>query len=605
MIRGPRRMAPPEPGIMGTPNQGRLPRKLALGLFHFNIQYVAGGLSGYHRYCTQAIIPFLEVFQANPTFRASFELAGVGLEFLAKHYPWAIAALRDLNRRGQLEIISSTYTPALWVAFPGRDLRKSVELNRSRIASLGLEVAEIFFAQEAFFGSGLRALDELFAVALCKDEFLRHQMAPGDIAAAYRLGRMRVVVGASHMLNEVAAIARADPASSIARASLGIYGERIRQAMLTLPESGGGAKVGAAGDIAWRWYHMGSGHHFVTPHSPENWSQFFADERWMAINMSVLQEIEAAGFTLSTVSDFVSATKDIAVKPLPPVVEGGWNTVKSRGVFTWMNRQSRSWDRNTEILGMAWRSREEVVKCEEIVEVLPTDAQELARSALEAVWQDQLMAESSDPCGWVPVPSEVRFGMEAADAALLAAQAFRERLETQYGPIASPAGAGEDIDADGADSTAIQELVAAMPTKLVAAQGCAEIYAYTAQAVCCAMSARAVAAEAGISFPVLSGRILFCPSGLEWETQPFEVDEMRADETFFPLANGLLGVGNDCFIIRINRYGQPAARVARASREVSFLICGSVVGRPLDWRFLLFKGPVAGAIALANKVNCV
>jgi len=45
--------------------------------------------------------------------------------------------------------------------------------------------------------------------------------------------------------------------------------------------------------------------------------------------------------------------------------------------------------------------------------------------------------------------------------------------------------------------------------------------------------------------------------------------------------------------------------VSKASREVSFTIVGSVVGRPLDWRFLLFRGPVESAIALANKVNCV
>jgi hypothetical protein len=52
----------------------------------------------------------------------TFEIAGSGLEFLNDHYPGAIALLRDLVARQQVELVSAVYAPTIWVAFPARDL---------------------------------------------------------------------------------------------------------------------------------------------------------------------------------------------------------------------------------------------------------------------------------------------------------------------------------------------------------------------------------------------------------------------------------------------------------------------------------------------------
>ncbi len=139
--------------------------KIALGLFHFNVQYVAGDVALCHRYCTQAVIPFLQEIALDRRYRVSFEMAGSGLEFLSQHYPEAIKLLRDLIARNQVELISSAYVPTVWVAFPKRDLVKSVEINRACLQSLGLSAADIFFSQEAFFGPGLKAISHLFKIA--------------------------------------------------------------------------------------------------------------------------------------------------------------------------------------------------------------------------------------------------------------------------------------------------------------------------------------------------------------------------------------------------------------------------------------------------------
>ncbi len=578
-------------------------RKLALGLFHFNVQYVAGNIAGYHRYCSQAILPFLDVFKRNPTFRASFELCGSGLEFLAKHYPTALADLQMLISRQQLELISSTYIPSLWIAFPLRDLIWSININRRRLAALGLKPADIFFSQEAFFGQGLSVVEDLFSAVVCKDEFLRHQIPDFDFAKSYSLARMRVVVGANHLLNAIARIAQKKPASSIGKAALGSYGERVRKAMQTLPADNEDSGGGRIQNLSWHWYHLGSGHHFTTPHGPENMAQFFADARWTSMNESILRDLQSRNYTLSTIGDFLTATRAQVQTPLPTLVEGSWNSKRSRGIFTWMNHQEKAWHQNTSILGLAWRSRHEVRRCEQIIEKLPAENKGSFLPHLESVWTKQLTAESSDPCGWSPLPGEVRFGLDAAESALEAAQAFRFKLCTQPGSVDQLSQFHDEIGVD--ESAGIQCVEFELQPTLIDAEGSIEIYPCSKQAKVCAVSAVATqqAKETGVSFPLKGTTISYCPSGQEEEVQTLDLAAIRCDELYLPLTNGLIGIGDGLYIIRVNRHGQPAARISPNSSVVTFKVVGSVASKSVAWRFIIFNGSEDDAVTLANQIN--
>jgi hypothetical protein len=571
--------------------------KRALGLFHFNVQYVAGSVASYHRYCTEAIIPFLECFQRNAKFRASFELCGSGLEFFAKHYSADFDVLRDIVSRGQLELISSTYFPSLWIAFPLRDLVKSIEINRDRLSALGLRPSSIFFSQEAFFGQGLRALDGLFSAAICKDESLRYQLSPARCFDYFSFGRMRLVVGSGHLMNEMARVICAQPTSAIGKAGLGLYSARLKAARASLPEV-----AVAQPQPNWHWYHMGSGHHFTTPNSPENSQDFFSDARWTSMNEKLISDLQDRGYTFSTITEYVEETKNKPTEQLSDIIESSWNCQKSRGAFTWMNKQERAFDRNTNILGLAWRSRHELRKCEKIFESLSIAEQKAAHPLLDSLWTKQLLAESSDPCGWAPTPNEVRFGIESAESALISARALHLTLQgrsKRKGPPSLPE--DEVIQIERPSSNAD---FASLPF-LIGAEGALDVYDCGVESAVCALSAKAIDEEAGIGFRLMSRSVVFCPSGLESEPTHLEIDSALPNELFLPLANGLIGIGDNMYVIRLNRYGQPSAKVNKKSDNVVFGISGKIVGRSITWRFMLFSGTLQAAVCLANTVNDV
>lgn len=174
-----------------------------LGLLYCNIQYVAGDPAGYHRYCVEAVRPILNAIARHKNWRISIAISGCGLEFISTFYPGMLCQLRSLIDSGQIELISSTYSPSFWPAYPGEDLLKSVEMNRRVLTTLGLVSSPVFFAHEGLFGLGLSRLAEVFDTVVCKDDYLSHFLGDVDVHCAYRHGTMRIIVGSNHILNEL------------------------------------------------------------------------------------------------------------------------------------------------------------------------------------------------------------------------------------------------------------------------------------------------------------------------------------------------------------------------------------------------------------------
>lgn len=103
------------------------------------------------------------------------------------------------------------------------------------------------FAQEAFFGPGIRVLDDYFDVALCKDDHLAHFLSPDQIAPIYRHGKMRVLVASNHLVGELTR-AMSPPE---ARDRLCAFHRH------TLSQDSNATYVAnaCAGDTSWFWYH--------------------------------------------------------------------------------------------------------------------------------------------------------------------------------------------------------------------------------------------------------------------------------------------------------------------------------------------------------------
>src|SRR4051794_33925041 len=86
--------------------------KYALGMFHFNIQYVAGGMVGYYAVAnpeidldaeqiedtivTESFAPVLELYQKHPTWGVNLEMQAYMLDVLAARHPAVLDLLRTL-----------------------------------------------------------------------------------------------------------------------------------------------------------------------------------------------------------------------------------------------------------------------------------------------------------------------------------------------------------------------------------------------------------------------------------------------------------------------------------------------------------------------------
>ncbi|HEX5412387.1 MAG TPA: hypothetical protein VFZ27_11085 [Terriglobia bacterium] len=574
--------------------------KLALGLFHFNVQYVAGHIQCYHRYCTQAVVPFLETIATNKQYRVSFEMAGSGLEFLARHYPAAIDLLRHLIHRGQIELISSLYAPAAWVAFPKRDLVRSIDLNRACLDRLGLESADIFFAQEAFFGPGLQGVMPWFKVAICKDDYLRYFSTSESLRPVYRLGNLCVVVGSNHLLNELRKLLDENGIGGIACSPF--YRARLKISEGSLNVTSPELITGASGPTEWRWYHMGSGHLFTTWATPADWEGFFADPDWMRLNTGIFDALITQGYQFGTITEFVRATENQHREPLPNVIEGSWNSEHSKGLYAWMGMQEHSWENDAGVLGLAWRSRHEVRKCEIGLERCRDrdSAASLARK-LDTIWKFQLMAESSDSLGWQPLPNEVGYGEAQADKTL--------ELCAKFLPQAGLNGLGSQLGTSELGGVAVtwQRCSGRPPvtTRLVGGDGEINWLDSDERIHVCDVQFRAGAPESGVEFARTSTLLAYCPSGLEQEPITIDLSAFRPTELYLPLANGLVSLAGDLHLIRVNRFGQVAARISRNNEWVAFCIRGPAEGKYYRWRFVVVRSALEEAVKIANAVNNV
>jgi len=566
--------------------------RIALGLFHFNIQDVAGEPAAYHRYCTQVVLPFLRAIASRREYRATFEMAGNGLEFLAENYPAAIELLRSLIAENKIELISATYAPTLWVAFPLRDLEQSIKLNLQVLERLRLPASRIFSAQEGFFGPGVEALGEWFDTAVCKDDTLRHLADEPARRPVYKLGNVTIVIGANHILHELAAgIIRASQEERPLEIS-SFHEAHIQEAVNSASHSAAEYIDGTAHGMEWHWYHTGSAHHFTTTGAPHNWEAFFCEPDWMAMNCGIFDSLLAQGYCMGFISEWASRMTAEGAEMLPAMIEGSWSPNRSRGVAVWMGRQEHRWQGGASVLTLAWRARKALRQCESAVDrVVDLVRRRELQCELEEIWKQQILAESSDPMGWAPLPGEVNFGREQSDRVLQMCASLMTRLcphapcsEKRTGPrLDTPVVAAEVLGGEG---------------NIEWRQVAEDLYV-------CEARFRADENFCGIRFRRETDSIVYCPSGLEQQPTTLTLTRFQQPELYLPLANGFVSVRDDLHLIRENCSVAVAARVPTKESWITFAVEGGPEGRVYAWRFFLSRGSAMEAARLANRINSI
>jgi hypothetical protein len=370
--------------------------KLAIAVYHFNVQYVAGGLRGFpdgtivekfdlseseveDRIIRQGLEPVLDLFLANERFKADLEMQAYTVELVAQRHPDVLEKMRTLALRGQIDFDSFHYSDQLYVAYPRRDLEVSLDLTEQVFARACLPLGRSIFTQEGQFAIGQLPLanERGYRVSVLPKNLFNYQF--GEAAAQ-------------------ANVLYTDPSAPEHAVILG--GQGFTQ-----------------GDFQLVWTFMDDGEIAFSDANlnPYFGTDYVVDPALIAEHVAQLEQLEANGFVHATIAEAVEAMRmrGIVPAPLPPVLDGTWQPRDTKNVFRWMGGSGLfpTTEKDSDVLASIWRARTAVERAEGLV----TD--ERSSRAMQGAWREVLLAEVSDSTGWNPFVNEVRYSEARAVAA--------------------------------------------------------------------------------------------------------------------------------------------------------------------------------------------
>ena len=379
------------------------PSKYALAVYHFNLQYVAGGLRGlsdtpdetidsYWEDVLEDLIivesfePVLDLFLAHSDWGANIELQGYFLEVLNKRHPKVLSKLKTLVDAGQIELISFHYSDQLFLAYPKHDNEVSISKTDEIASSLGLEMSPVVFTQEGQGGPG--------AIEFGAEHNRNIYVYPKNLYI-YQYGDWENA-----------------PFYQYSDGVYVVFGPK--GSSWDTPE------------ISVTWTFLDDGEKLATNGMDPYFAPIFKyDPDAVAEYEAELEDLEADGYEISTISGFVNDALDKGYVPpdCPILLDGTWQPSESRNVTRWMGEWGLwpATERDNLVLTLNSVTSAELRVVDTLWGWAESD-KKLDLSDLEAkknaAWRHLLLAEDSDSTGWRPWRGEVEYSMAHAAYAL-------------------------------------------------------------------------------------------------------------------------------------------------------------------------------------------
>lgn len=583
--------------------------KFAFSLFHFNVQYVAGGLSyvdeqGFEHTALpgaegwdndkvedwiirETFAPVIDFYLAHPQWKANIELQAYMIDVIAERHPDLLEPLRTVTQRGQVELMSFHYSDQLFLAFPREDLERSIAATKATFARHCLPLAGAVFDQEGQAGEGRQdvLVQEGYTVGIFPRNLWKHQYGDAPPWPWYRSRGGDLVVGPGGV----------DPASGIETEWL-LFDD--------------GELLAATGGVDPYFAH-------AARFDPAN----------LVAYAERIQAKEDEGFRIAHVSDYVRhlAARGVEKREAPRLLDGTWQPPSTRSIHRWLGGRGILWwlaERDNEVRTGNARARAEILFAETLRD--HAAAADLATGAADALlasaWRDLWLAEVSDATGINPWAGEIRYGLQHNAAARSQAEQaialLKESLDVPWvaidtatgvvtalddlpmpeppAPIANPPFA-PSVRADG--RTVDIEWVEAGPTGV-------ELHVLFS-------AATGTPAEGEdhriveVGFPRTEDRILYSPGLLDDEVAdlPFEMFAWSDGEFFLPLGNGLIGLGDGRWMVKHTQFVHLAARLAPDDDQIRFIDETIPADEPATWIFAYVEGTPEDALAVAHRLN--
>jgi hypothetical protein len=421
--------AAPLPDDCGEPFETELPQgRWSLSMFHYNVQYVAGGTEGFAEIAlgspalaaqidvdeagiedliiAESLAPVVALLERNPDFALTFEMQGYMIDVIAARFPRLLERMRALIDEGRLEIASIHWSDQFFLAFGREDMDRSWAMTQASFEAADIPLSRVVFTQEGQFGEGFAEWlrenrpDAVMVMARNLQGFYQRDLADQPL---FDLDGLRVI----------------------------------------LPRSSGND------DIYKEFNFFDDGELLATGDLNPYVGRAFV--RNLGAIRGYEEELRCAthrGIRVGLISDYVDALAETDFEPpaMPPFLDGTWQPGSTRGPLRWMGGAgglSPEHEADNDVLTACVAARHQVLALQTLTEDGPRA--ELSE-ALDEAWRELLWGEVSDARGVNPWWGEVQYGLEhcgnahAVAAAALEAERVRrgeERLviDTREGTV--------------------------------------------------------------------------------------------------------------------------------------------------------------------------
>ncbi len=560
--------------------------KYALGVFHFNVQYVAGGMYGYWAVpnaeldldagqiedliITESLAPVIELYKQHPAWGVDIEMQGYMLDVLAARHPQLLDTMRTMAKASQIDIVSFHYSDQLYIAYPQVDWERSQKLTAETFKKHDIPLSRSVFCQEGQAGAALAAAMKQagYQTLVWPKNLWIYQHGDFEAQPLYAFGDGFVIAGSK--------------------------GVSYQQGNT---------------DISVTWTFLDDGELLATddfnPYFPD---LFKHDPAAVAEYEAGLLALESQGYKISTVDQYVEAVKSKVIPAqLPPLLDGTWQPNSTDGVLKWLGG-SGLWyadERDNEVRTLGALAHRELLAAETIAAQAGLDAQ----AKLAGAWKLMFLGQVSDASGINPFRGEVEYGIAHESEALRIAREVirqaKEKLSFAQVTIDPAANTAVEGPQSGESATPLQEA----PLALVIDGGDRKVTQRWER-----MSPNKVSVE--IQFgsgesPYL--QVLFPGTGAESFTTTRALDDhtpvtyQRKDFVFehfyLALPTGLISLDSGLFVIKDQAFVHLAAKVEAQSGDILFADNTALPNTPVTWRFELVEGTAEQAVQEALALN--
>ncbi len=584
-------------------------KKVSLGIFHYNAQYVAGRRDSYWKQTLASLIPQLKFHKHHPNWKCNLEISGHHLLFLERHFPSVLNVLRKLNNAGTIDMVTVHYSDQIYMAYPKRDLVESIKICDEIYAKLGLVKSPVWFGQENFFGEGItRVMQENgYRVALVNRSQYSYFHSQQPKAAYYRFKEpgIDVLLGGTN------------GQENVVQQNWNFWGD--------------GELAFAQANI----YFPGYGP------SPKKYAE----------RVARYKKQEADGVEFLTVTEYIDWCKKERLPPaeLLPILDGSWNHFQYGGTYLWMGTSRFPFERDGDVRSLTYQSRTKLLAAEGLVTVAKQAGIDVGTEMrnLRVAWKHQLLAEVSDSTGQTPVKIEVVYSLVEARRTLALAERIIQAVMAKYdrAPCAIDTGSGRSLpdaewrDLSGGNRTQIS--LNTFQTSLDLHLWCQMVKRRTVKSTfyqvgnhrfdidisflsnCTPFHQRVLSllrtrqkpglaraledhlcTYSGLWWDWKSDSIAYCPATMEEEPVEYSLSTFEEGRQWIPAPNGYLQVRPDLHVIKHNAFGNThLCFTCDAKNKRMGLILLNPPKTPFNWRLSFIRGTRDEAVTFANQLN--